>query len=198
VIYASSTGGSDIFTDRQIVAERCRQCRIVCPPESAPSWHNFFHHGTVLVLAMFRDKTSAKQPDPHDLELRTIADWDVRQRLLTIRECLRSYMGGGRKQFQVLVDPEALLRFGVSLDQVRDAMVNSNQNATGGYLDEQGPNEFLVRALGRIKTISDLQQVVVTVAEGRPVALAQVARVVEAAQVKRGDSVRLVRGSDGP
>jgi CzcA family heavy metal efflux pump len=199
VIYAEFDWGSDIFTDRQIVAERLQTVQDRLPagisPQLAPISSIM---GQVLVLAMFRDKTSAKQPDPHDLELRTIADWDVRQRLLTIPGVSQVFtMGGGRKQFQVLVDPEALLRFGVSLDQVRDAMVNSNQNATGGYLDEQGPNEFLVRALGRIKTISDLQQVVVTVREGRPVALAQVARVVEAAQVKRGDSAAWVRGSDG-
>ena len=59
-------------------------------------------------------------------------------------------MGGGRKQFQVLVDPDLMLRYGVTLHQVKQAVVDSNINTTGGYLDEQGPNELLVRALGRI------------------------------------------------
>ncbi len=102
-------------------------------------------------------------------------------------------MGGGRKQFQVLVNPDELLRFGVSLQQVKDAVVNSNENATGGYLDQQGPNELLVRALGRIQTIEDLEQVVVTIREGRPVMLTQVAQIVEGAQVKRGDSAAFER-----
>ncbi len=77
-------------------------------------------------------------------------------------------MGGNRKQFQVLVNPEELLRFGVTLQQVKEAVVNSNENATGGYLDQQGPNELLVRALGRVQTVEDLEQVVVTIREGRP------------------------------
>lgn len=62
-----------------------------------------------------------------------------------------------------------------------------------GYLDQQGPNELLVRALGRIQSIEDLQKVVVTIRDGRPVALAQVAQVMEGPQVKRGDSSVFVR-----
>ncbi len=102
-------------------------------------------------------------------------------------------MGGGRKQYQVLVDPDALVRYGVTLDDVTKAVVASNENATGGYLDQQGPNELLVRSLGRIQSVDDLRNVVVTIRDGRPVALSQVAEVVEAAQVKRGDSAAWVR-----
>ena len=64
----------------------------------------------------------------------------------------------------------------------------SNGNVTGGYLDGQGPNEYLVRSLGRVQAIEDLQQLVVKIRDGRPVLLDQVARVVEGPQVKRGDS----------
>ena len=102
-------------------------------------------------------------------------------------------MGGGRKQFQVLVDPELMLRYGVTLHQVEQAVVESNENATGGYLDEQGPNELLVRALGRIQSVDDLKKVVVTRRAGRQVALGQIARVEERPQVKRGDSAAWVR-----
>jgi CzcA family heavy metal efflux pump len=145
--------------------------------------------GQILMLGMFSD--GDKTPP---LELRTLADWVVRQRLLTIPGVAQVFtMGGGRKQFQVLVNPDELLRFGVSLQQVKDAVVNSNENATGGYLDQQGPNELLVRALGRIQTIEDLEQVVVTIREGRPVMLTQVAQIVEGAQVKRGDSAAFER-----
>ena len=62
-----------------------------------------------------------------------------------------------------------MLRYGVTLSQVRKAVQDSNQNATGGYLDQQGPNELLVRALGRVQSIEDLQKVVVTIRDGRPV-----------------------------
>ncbi|MBC8872363.1 MAG: efflux RND transporter permease subunit [Planctomycetes bacterium] len=132
------------------------------------------------------------------MQLRTIADWEVRQRLLTIPGVSQVFvMGGERKQFQVLVSPDELQRYGVTLRQVKTAVERSNRNATGGYLDEQGPNELLVRSLGRIQTLEDLKNVVVTFRNGRPVLLEQVARIVEGAQVKRGDSSAFVRQDDG-
>ena len=132
------------------------------------------------------------------MEIRTIADWIIRQQLLTIPGVSQVFvMGGERKQFQVLVSPDLLLKFGVSLDEVKRAVASSNQNATGGYLDEQGPNEFLVRALGRIQTVRQLAEVVVKHREGRSILLGQVAQIVEGAQVKRGDSAAYVRLPDG-
>ena len=89
------------------------------------------------------------------------------------------------------------MRYGITLHDVRQACEESNENATGGYLDEQGPNEFLVRALGRIQTLEDLEKVVITTRKGRPIMLSQVAKVIEGAQVKRGDSSAFVKQEDG-
>ena len=131
------------------------------------------------------------------MEMRTLADWVVRQQLLTIPGVSQVFvMGGDRKQFQVLVNPDQLLRFGVTLHEVEAALERSNQNATGGYLDEQGPNEYLVRALGRVQTIRQLEEVVVKHRDGRSIMLGQIARVVEGPQVKRGDSSAYVRQED--
>jgi HME family heavy-metal exporter len=96
-------------------------------------------------------------------------------------------MGGGRKQYQVLVNPDQLLKYDITLEDVERAVAASNSNATGGYLD-QGGNELLVRSLGRIQNVRELESVVVKGNTERPVLLAEVARVVEAAQVKRGDA----------
>lgn len=190
VIYVEFGFNTNIYNDRQVVNERLQLMQGRLPdgvtPQLAPISSIM---GQILMLGMFSD--GDKTPP---LELRTLADWVVRQRLLTIPGVAQVFtMGGGRKQFQVLVNPDELLRFGVSLQQVKDAVVNSNENATGGYLDQQGPNELLVRALGRIQTIEDLEQVVVTIREGRPVMLTQVAQIVEGAQVKRGDSAAFER-----
>ena len=97
--------------------------------------------GQIMICGMTRRaKTSP-------MELRTLADWVVRKRLLTIPGVSQVIvMGGERKQFQVLVDPDLLLRFGVTLHEVKTALEESNQNTAGGYLDEQGPNELLVRS----------------------------------------------------
>jgi len=194
VVYVEFDWGTDILDDRQIVNERLQLVADRIPegiqPQLAPISSIM---GQILMLGMWSDDGAT---DP--LEMRTLADWVVRQRLLTIPGVSQVFtMGGGRKQFQVLVDPDAMLRFGVTLHDVKQAVRNSNQNATGGYLDEQGPNELLVRALGRVQTIEDLQKVVITIRDGRPIALAQIATVVAGPQVKRGDSSAFVRREDG-
>ncbi len=193
VIYVEFDWNTDIYNDRQIVNERLQLVQERMPQGVKPTLAPISSiMGQILMLGMWSDQ-GATEP----LELRTLGDWVVRQRLLTIPGVSQVFtMGGGRKQFQVLVDPDAMLRFGVSLHEVKQAVQNSNENATGGYLDEQGPNELLVRALGRVQKIEDLQKVVVTMKEGRPIALAQIARVVEGPQVKRGDSSAWVRNGE--
>lgn len=194
VVYVEFDWGTDIYNDRQIVNERLQLVQERMPKGVSPTLAPISSiMGQILMLGMWSD-----DEETDSLELRTLADWVVRQRLLTISGVSQVFtMGGGRKQFQVLVDPDAMLRFGVTLHEVKQAVQNSNENATGGYLDEQGPNELLVRALGRVQSIEDLQKVVVTMREGRPIALGQIARVVEGPQVKRGDSSAFIRGEDG-
>ena len=131
------------------------------------------------------------------MRMRTIADWTIRQRLLTIPGVSQVFvMGGDRKQYQVLISPDRLRKFGVSLHDVELALEMSNSNATGGYLDEQGPNELLVRALGRIESIDELNNVVVKRIGSQTIALSQVARITEGATNKRGDSSIYVRKDD--
>ena len=184
VIQIEFAWGTDIYVDRQIVAEKIAVALDRMPrgirPQLAPIASIM---GQVMHVGMWSEG-DATSP----LEVRTLADWVVRQRLLTIPGVAQVVtMGGGRKQFQVLVDPESLLKYGLTLGEVEAAVRASNSNATGGYLD-QGASEWLVRSLGRIQTPSDLESVVVKTSGGRPVVLGQVARVAEAAQVKRGDA----------
>jgi len=132
------------------------------------------------------------------MELRVLSDWVIGQRLRTIKGVSQVFvMGGGRKQFQVLVDPSKLIHYGVTLHEVKEAVSESNQNSTGGYLDDQGPNEYVVRVLGRVGSAADLEKVVIKYSEGSAISLNQVAKVIEAPQVKRGDSSAFVRGEDG-
>lgn len=194
VIYVEFGFSTNIYNDRQVVTERLQLLQGRLPegvtPQLAPISSIM---GQILMLGMF-SRDDATEP----LELRTLADWVVRQRLLTIPGVAQVFtMGGGRKQFQILVDPEKLLRFGVSLQEVRNAVIESNENATGGYLDQQGPNELLVRALGRVQSVADIEQIVVTIREGRPVTLAQIAKVAAGAQTRRGDSAAYERTTTG-
>ncbi|HID76380.1 MAG TPA: efflux RND transporter permease subunit, partial [Planctomycetaceae bacterium] len=194
VIWVEFDWGTDIYDDRQIVAERINLVADRLPPEVTPQLAPISSiMGQIMIIGMWSQDGSTSP-----LDLRTLADWIVRQRLLTIPGVSQVFvMGGDRKQFQVLVDPHELLKYGVTLQEVKEALERSNRNATGGYLDEQGPHELLVRSLGRIQTVQDLKDVVVKIRNGRSVLLGQVARVIEGPQVKRGDSAAFARQEDG-
>jgi HME family heavy-metal exporter len=220
VIYVEFDWDTDIYNDRQIVNERMALVSERLPkgvtPQLAPISSIM---GQILIIGMYvgeertdeltqspetanaKPTTSTSQQPKRpttSMELRTLADWVVRRRLLTISGVSQVVtMGGERKQFQVLVNPNDLLRFGVTLHEVKTALQESNQNTTGGYLDEQGPNELLVRVLGRVKNIDDLGRIVVKHRDGQSVVLSQVARIVEGPQTKRGDSSAFRRDATG-
>lgn len=194
VIYVEFDWGTNIYNDRQVVAEKLAVVADRLPegvrPQLAPISSLM---GQVLILGMWSE-TGATSP----LEIRTLADWTVRQRLLTVPGVAQVItMGGGRKQFQVLVDPQELVRNGVTLHEVEQALSESNINVTGGYLQDQGPNELLVRSLGRINSIEDLEKLVVKPRSDRTLLLGEVARIVEGPQTKRGDSSAYTRRPDG-
>ena len=184
IVYVEFNWGTNIFIDRQIVAEKLALAADRLPkgirPQLAPMSSIM---GQIMQIGMYSEGGKSSP-----IEVRTLADWVVRQRLLTIPGVAQVVtMGGGRKQYQVRVDPDALRTYDLTLDEVEKAVAHSNANATGGYLD-QGAAEFLVRSLGRVHNIDDLNRVVVKPDPERPVLLHQVARVVEAAQIKRGDA----------
>jgi len=127
------------------------------------------------------------------MELRTTVDWVARPRLLKtagVAEVI--VMGGGRKQYQVLVDPNAMLEHGVTLQQVEEALKQNNTNASGGYAIV-GQRETPIRILGRLgpapeKVIEEIGKIPVKRTPERTILLEQVARVTEGPQLKRGDS----------
>ncbi len=199
VIYVEFDWGMDLFAGRQIVTERLALATESLPPGAVPQLAPISSiMGQIMIVGMW-----SESGETSPMELRTLADWVVRQRLLTIPGVSQVFaMGGERMQFQVLVQPAELLRYGVSLEEIIQAVAESNENATGGYLDQQGPHELLVRSLGRLQNIQQLGEVVVASREGRPVLVRDVARVVQGAHVKRGDSAAFVRNgasfSGGP
>lgn len=192
VIYVEFDWNTDINIDRQIVNERVALVAEQLPPGVQPQLAPISSiMGQIQIIGMV--STGSTTP----MQLRTIADWEIRQRLLTIPGVSQVVvMGGERKQFQVLVNPDDLLRYGVTLEQVKQALRESNQNTAGGYLDQQGPNELLVRSLGRVQSIDDIKQIVVDHREGQSIVIEQVAEVIEGPQVKRGDCSAWFRQED--
>jgi HME family heavy-metal exporter len=194
VIYVEFGWETDIYNDRQIVNERLQLASENLPDGVKPTLAPISSiMGQILMYGMWSEG-DVTEP----MEVRTLADWVVRQRLLTIPGVSQVFtMGGGRMQYQVLVDPDALRTFGLDMDDVHEAVSESNLNATGGYLDERGANELLVRGLGRITSLEDLREITITMREGRSITLADVAKVVQGPQVKRGDSSTFMRVDGG-
>ncbi len=132
-------------------------------------------------------------PLQRQMELRTIADWVIRPRILQtpgIAEVL--IMGGERKQYQVLVDPHALLEYDATLQQVEQAVRDNNLNDSGGFTSE-GNRERPIRIIGRLgptseKVLTDLAKVPLKSNAKRNVLLDQVAKIEEGSEAKRGDA----------
>ncbi len=184
VIYVEFAWGTDIYVDRQIVAEKLALAADRLPkgvkPQMAPISSIM---GQVIQIGV---TSEGNKTDP--IEVRTLADWVIRQRLLTIPGVAQVItMGGGRKQYQVLANPSEMLKYDVTLEDIEKAVAGSNSNATGGYLEEGG-QELLVRSMGRLRNIKDIDKVVVKAGTDRSILLNQVATVREAAQVKRGEA----------
>jgi len=126
------------------------------------------------------------------MALRTISDWVIRPRILKVAGVAEVFqMGADRKQYQILVDPTALLEYEVTLQDVEKALQESNINTSGGFAIT-GETERPVRILGRLGpesrvVLDDLRKIPVKVNAKRPILLSQIARVTEGPQFKRGD-----------
>lgn len=185
VIYVEFDWDTEIYTARQIVQERTALAAEQMPPGVDPQMGPMSSLlGQIMMIGMWSDSGETTP-----MELRTLADWVVRRQLLTIKGVSQVItMGGDRMQYQVLVNPHALHTYEVTLDEVEVALRAGNLNVTGGYL-EDGPKELLVRGLGRVHSIDDIQNMVVVHRQGgRSIRIADIATVIEGPQVKRGDA----------
>ena len=173
---------TDIYQARQLVTERLQQATSKLPegvetPQISPISSPV---GTVLQYAFTSQTTSL-------MEVRRIVDWQVTNRLLAVPGVSQVVAyGGDIRQYQVLVDPEKLKAFNVSLEVVVEASSAANVNAPGGYLITPD-REKLIRGIGRIESIEELQQSVITARDGKPVNIADIAQVQIGAELKRGD-----------
>ncbi|TQF13593.1 efflux RND transporter permease subunit [Myxococcus llanfairpwllgwyngyllgogerychwyrndrobwllllantysiliogogogochensis] len=183
IVYVEFDWGTDIYLDRQLVSERLQVASERLPRDVAPHLTPVSSiMGEILLLGV-----QSEEGRTSPLELRSLADWVLRQRLLTIPGIAQvTVLGGGVKQFQVRVAPEKLLAFGLTFEDVERAAGLSQGNTTGGFVD-QGGREYLVRNLARSASVEDLRGTVVAVREGVPVRLSQVAEVDVGPAVKRGD-----------
>lgn len=165
--------GTDIYKARQIVSEKIAMVGADLPenvgnPTLGPQASIL---GELMIIGLTADTTSMQ-------DLRTIADWSIRPRLLSTGGVAQvAVMGGDIKEYQILMDPGKMRRHGVSMDEVIYAVKGMNQNASGGTLYEYG-NEYIVRGLLSTNEIDELKKAVMKTSEnGLPITLDAVADV---------------------
>ena len=148
--------------------------------------------GEIMLVGM--KATGATTP----MELRTMADWEVRQRLLAVTGVSQvSVMGGEMKQYQVLTSPERLAQHDVTLDELTEAVEKSNIVTGGGFLLSK-THESLIRIIGRATTLDEVADTVVRAGDPVPITVRQVAEVRYAGPVRRGDASIRKRAVDHP
>lgn len=182
IVWVEFEWGTDIYKARQIVNERMISVAERLPvgvgnPTLAP---NTSIMGEIMLISITADSTNL-------MELRTIADWNIRPRLLATGGVANvTVIGGEYKQYQMLASPQRMAYYNVSLTELVKACEEANRNASGGFMSEYG-NEYIIRSIGRTNDISELGKSVIKMVNNVPVTIADVADIKIGASVKIGD-----------
>lgn len=172
VVWVEFDWDTDIYLARQIVSEKLSLVNEELPenvgkPTMGPQSSIL---GEVLIVGLTSDSTSM-------IDLRTIADWTIRPRLLSTGGVAQvSVLGGDIKEYQVLIDPARMRHYGVSLDEVMAVTSNMNQNVNGGIIYEHS-NEYIVRGMLSTTDVEQMGRAVIKTIDGVPVTLEDVADV---------------------
>ena len=180
MVYVEFDWNTDVFRARQLVSERLQTVQL--PEGITPVMGPISSiMGQIMMVGVSGDTTSAS-------DLRTLADFTIRRRLMSIKGIAQVIpIGGERKQYQVLISAVKLKQYNLSVDDIDQALQTTNQNTTGGFFNQHG-SEVLIRNIGRANSLDDLKNTVVANTEGLPVLLSDVADVRFGAAVKRGDA----------
>lgn len=184
ILYVEFDWGMDIYRARQLVQERLQLAAEKLPKGVSPVMGPISSiMGEIMLIGL-----SSTNGSTAPMDVRTIADWTVRPRLLTIPGVSQVIpIGGGVKQYQVLASPEKMAAFGITLKQVTDAAEKSQVNTAGGFL-EGANQEALIRNIGRSIDIKDIANTVIESRQGVPILLKDVAEVKFDKRVMRGDA----------
>jgi CzcA family heavy metal efflux pump len=182
IVWVEFEWGMDIYHARQLLTEKLSTITGKLPvgasaPVLAP---NSSIMGEIMLISITADTASL-------MELRTLADWNIRPRLLAIGGVSQVVVIGGEyRQFQVLASPQQMAYFGVSLSELIKAAEESGNNASGGFMSEFG-NEYVIRSLAKTNDTTEIGNTVVKITKNQPITISDVANVRTGAATKIGD-----------
>jgi len=183
IVWVEFEWNTDIFRARQIVSEKMSSVSEKLPqgvgnPTMAPQSSIM---GEVMFVSLTADSTSL-------MELRTIADWTIRPRLLAIGGVAQVIvMGGEFKQYQILASPQKMSYYNISLKELLRATEEANGNSSGGFMNEFG-NEYVVKGIGRTSDVNELGKSVIKSIDGKVIKIEDVAEIKIGAAQKIGDA----------
>ena len=188
IVWIEFDWGTDIFIARQIVNEKIQTATASLPkgvdkPVLAPISSIM---GEIMLIGLSIDENNNPQ-NLSEMDLRTLADFEIRRRLLSISGVSQVIpIGGAVKQYQIFVSPEKLASYNITLNEVLKAAEESNENSSGGSYMDSG-SEYLIRGIGRVQTIEDIANSIVAVRDNVPVFMDDIADVQIGPAIKIGD-----------
>ncbi len=196
IVWVEFDWGTDIFIDRQIVNEKLQLAQSKLPPNTNPTLAPISSiMGEIMLLAL-RSDSPAKSPaeaDAKAMELRTLGEFTVRNRLLAVEGVSQvSVMGGILRQYQVLTSPSRLAARNVTLAQLTEATTKANVLAGGGVMN-RGDKESLLRIQGQSLTLEEIAATPIIWREQIPIRVGDVADVVFGGPIKRGDASAVIK-----
>ena len=177
----------DIYFARQLVNERLQEARDQIPEGFGEPSMGPISTGMGLILFYYLDdETGTRSLE----ELRTIQDWIVKFHLQSVPGVTEILgIGGYEKQYHVVIDPDALLRYDVSLAEVIEKIRANNLNV-GGQFIEKNAEEYIVRSVGLASSVGDLEEIVIKTVDGTPVFLKDLAKIRTGGAIRRGVQTR--------
>lgn len=173
IVWVEFNWGTNIYLARQIVSEKLLVVRDQLPPNVGNP--TLGPQSSILGELMFVNLTSDGQTSLQ--ELRTIADWTLRPRILATGGVAQvTVLGGEIKEYQILLNPEKMKHYGIGLNEVNAVVLNMNQNVAGGILYEYG-NEYIIRGILSTNNIKKLSKAVITTVDDVPILIENIAEV---------------------
>ncbi len=183
IVYAEFDWGTDVYRNRQIVAERLELAKEKLPPGVSPV---MTPSSSVMGEIMFVGLTSPSG-EVSPMDLRTLAEWTVRPRLLAISGVSQVItIGGDLKQYQILVSSNKMQKKGLTVEDLKHSLEEIGLNTSGGFINI-GEKEYLIRTLGRVESVEHIREAYVGTHLGNPVSVKDIAEVKIGAHFKRGN-----------
>src|SRR6516225_9524613 len=182
---------SDNNWDRQKVAERLGQ--VTLPPNvTAQIGPDFSPIGSIYWYTL-----KSSNPNYDVMELKTLQDWVIAKYMKSVPDVVDdSSFGGITREYQIRIDPDKLISYGLSLAQVEQQLTNANANAGGSFI-EQGSQQINVRAVGLVRNVADIEKTVIKTQNGTALRIKDIAVVAQGPKIRLGQIGKAMHRKDG-